>query len=76
MNSDVDDMNKDNLSNIGDYFNIVLIGDPSVGKTSILEKYVNKSFEPNLDKTKLIEIYKKKSILSSKFLQIKILGYY
>ena len=60
MNSDVDDMNKDNLSNIGDYFNIVLIGDPSVGKTSILEKYVNKSFEPNLDKTKLIEIYKKK----------------
>ena len=63
-------------TNIKDYFNIVIIGDSSVGKTSILEKYINNAFEPNPKGKKLIEIYKKKNIVSSKLLQIKILGYY
>ena len=47
-------------TNIKDYFNIVIIGDSSIGKTSILEKYINNAFEPNPKGKKLIEIYKKK----------------
>ena len=50
-------------TNIKDYFNIVIIGDSSVGKTSILEKYINNAFEPNPKGKKLIEIYKKKYLI-------------
>ena len=71
MESDDYDDDIDNLSNVKDYFNIVLIGDPSVGKTSILEKYVNNSFHSNPDKTKLIEIYKKKVFCNSNSYKLK-----
>ena len=73
MKSDV--FNNENeqteLSDVKDYFNIVLIGDSSVGKTSILEKYINNSFKSNLDKTKLIDIYKKDIYFHSNSYKLK-----
>ena len=65
------ELNDDNLSIVKDYFNIVLIGDPCVGKTSILEKYVNKVFQANLENKKIIEIYKKKICLFTNSYKLK-----
>ena len=56
---DIDDVDQNEQTNVKDYFNIVLIGDSSVGKTSILEKYVNNIFNPELQNKKIIDIYKK-----------------
>ena len=47
------------ISNIRDSFNIVLMGDSSVGKTSILERYCNNFFKREKYSRKSIEIYKK-----------------
>ena len=60
MNSNASIISQDQKANIKDYFNIVIIGDSSVGKTSILEKYINNAFEPNPKSKKILEIYKKK----------------
>ena len=60
MNYNDVEIDQNDLSNIKDYFNIVLVGDSSVGKTSILEKYVNNVFDFDLKNKKIIEIYKKK----------------
>ena len=59
FNSQTSQIQNDNTI-IKDYFNIVIIGDSSVGKTSILEKYINNAFESNLKDKKQIEIYKTK----------------
>jgi len=66
-----DDSDPAELSSIKDYFNIVIIGDSLVGKTSILEKYVNNAFEANPKDKKLIEIYKKKISFHSNFYKLK-----
>ena len=66
-----DDLDQAELSNIKDYFNIVIIGDSSVGKTSILEKYVNNAFEANPKGNKIIEIYKKKILFHSSCYKLK-----
>ena len=65
------ELNDDNLSIVKDYFNIVLVGNPSVGKTSILEKYVNNAFQANLENKKLIEIYKKQICLYTNSYKLK-----
>ena len=65
------ELNDDNLSIVKDYFNIVLVGNPSVGKTSILEKYVNNAFHANLENKKLIEIYKKQICLYTNSYKLK-----
>ena len=65
------ELNDDNLSIVKDYFNIVLVGNPSVGKTSILEKYVNNAFQANLENKKLIEIYKKQIFLYTNSYKLK-----
>ena len=65
------EFNDDNLSIVKDYFNIVLIGDYSVGKTSILEKYVNNVFQTNIENKKLIEIYKKNICLFANSYKLK-----
>ena len=69
-NNDVE-IEQDGLSNVKDYFNIVLIGDSSVGKTSILEKYVNNAFELDSKNKKIIEIYKKKISFHSNLYKLK-----
>ena len=66
-----DDIDQMDSSNIKDYFNIVIIGDSSVGKTSILEKYINSAFEANPKDRKIIEIYKKKILFYSNFYKLK-----
>ena len=66
-----DDIDQMDSSNIKDYFNIVIIGDSSVGKTSILEKYINSAFEANPKDRKIIEIYKKKISFHSNFYKLK-----
>ena len=71
MKSDINGFDKVDLSNVKDFFNIVLIGDSSVGKTSILEKYINNSFESDIPNKKLIEIYKKKISLSNNSYKLK-----
>ena len=63
--------NEEDYSDIKDYFNIVLIGNSSVGKTSILEKYINNIFLPNFKGKNLIEIYNKKILLYTKFYKLK-----
>ena len=66
-----DDLDQMDSSNIKDYFNIVIIGDSSVGKTSILDKYINSAFEANPKDKKIIEIYKKKISFYSNFYKLK-----
>ena len=59
MKSNQDEEEKITISNIRDSFNLVLMGDSSVGKTSILERYCNNFFKTEKYKRKTIEIYKK-----------------
>ena len=59
MNSDVGNEDKTVFPTIKDYFNILIIGDPSVGKTCILEKYINNFFQVEPKSKKFIEVYKK-----------------
>lgn len=66
-----DDLDQIEPSSIKDYFNIVIIGDSSVGKTSIIEKYLNNAFEANPKDKKIIEIYKKKISFHSNFYKLK-----
>ena len=58
MKSKLDEEKLD-ISNIRDSFNLVLMGDSSVGKTSILERYCNNFFKTEEYSRKTIEIYKK-----------------
>ena len=59
MKSDINEVDHNDLTNVKDYFNIVLVGDSSVGKTSILEKYIKNAFEFNDENKQLIKIYNK-----------------
>ena len=59
MQSNKDEEEKITISNIRDSFNLVLMGDSSVGKTSILERYCNNCFKTEKYHRKTIEIYKK-----------------
>ena len=69
--SNSSDESQTDLSSVKDYFNIVIIGDSSVGKTSILEKYVNNVFESDSNNKKIIEIYKKKISFDQNFYKLK-----
>ena len=71
MEGEVKDLREVDLLKIKDFFNIVLIGDSSVGKTCILEKYVNDTFKSNFRNKKMIEIYQKKVFLSDNMYKIK-----
>ena len=65
------DEDKIDISNIRDSFNIVLMGDSSVGKTSILERYCNNFFKTEKYSRKTIEIYKKFVTFSDYSYQLK-----
>ncbi len=65
------DEEKIDISNIRDSFNIVLMGDSSVGKTSILERYCNNFFKTEKYTRKTIEIYKKFITFSDFSYQLK-----
>ena len=72
MKSDItQEENFEDYSDVKDYFNIVLIGDSSVGKTSILEKYINNIFVSEFNNNNLIEIYQKKIFLYTNFYKLK-----
>ena len=72
MKSDItQEENFEDYSDVKDYFNIVLIGDSSVGKTSILEKYIHNNFLSEFNNKNLIEIYKKKIFLFTNFYKLK-----
>ena len=71
MNSDLDNGDKTFFSTIKDYFNILIIGDSSVGKTCILEKYINNLFQVEPTNKKFIEVYKKKICFNKSFYNLK-----
>jgi small GTP-binding protein len=71
MKSDINDIGETAFPKVKDYFNIVLIGDPSVGKTSILKKYINNAFEVELKNEKVVEIYTKKISFNSNSYKLK-----
>ena len=45
------------------HFKIILIGDPSVGKTSVANRYTNDSFTQNSNSTVGIQFYLKRTVL-------------
>ena len=71
MKSNARGIEQTEVSIVKDYFNIAIIGDSSVGKTSILEKYVNNCFEEDTNNKKIIEIYKKKISFYPNFYKLK-----
>ena len=72
MKSNLEEENeKISISDIRDSFNIVLMGDSSVGKTSILERYCNNFFKTEKYQRKTIEIYKKFVTFSEFSYQVK-----
>jgi len=62
---------KIDVSKIRDSFNIILMGDSSVGKTSILERYCNDIFKTEKKSKKTIEIFKKKVTFLDNSYQLK-----
>ena len=62
---------KIDISNIQDSFNLVLMGDSSVGKTSILERCCNNFFKIEIYSRKTLEIYKKIITFADKLYQLK-----
>ena len=71
MKSDDTKNSGNEIINIRDYFNIILIGDEYVGKTSILEKYINNSFNSDEQNKNLIEVYKKQIFLYQNSYKLK-----
>ena len=66
-----EEVEKISISDIRDSFNLVLMGDSSVGKTSILERYCNNFFKTEKYYRKTIEIYKKFISFSDYSYQVK-----
>ena len=64
-------MEDENSNYIQDYFNIVLIGDDQVGKSSILDRYCNNKFCIMKRKHRPVEIYKKRLKLDNKEFKLK-----
>lgn len=58
--------------NYDDKFNIMLIGDEGVGKTSIIERYCNNIFSPEKKDTLAVDNYKKEKTIKHKHILIKI----
>ena len=65
-------MENENLNYIQDYFNIVLIGDDQVGKSSVLDRYCNNKFCIMKRKHRPVEIYKKRLKLDNKEFKLKL----
>ena len=50
---------RSSIPSYNDKFNIMIIGDDNVGKTSILDKFCNGSFKPTFQSSKEIEYHNK-----------------
>ena len=59
------------LSTIKDSFNLVIMGDSSVGKTSILERFCNDFFQTGKNNQNIVQIYKKVYLYKNKKYLIK-----
>ena len=65
-------MEDENINYIHDYFNIVLIGDDQVGKTSVLDRYCNHKFCIMKKKNRPVEIFIKKINIDNKLFKLKL----
>ena len=65
-------MEDENINVIQDYFNIVLIGDDLVGKSSVLDRYCNNKFCIMKKKHRPVEIYIKKINIDNRLFKLKL----
>lgn len=65
-------MEDENINYIHDYFNIVLIGDDQVGKTSVLDRYCNNKFCIMKKKNRPVEIFIEKINIDNKLFKLKL----
>ena len=60
------------MEKIADKYNIMVIGDEKVGKTTVLERYFNRKFMPERKKTIGVEFYNKDYLDNKSKLQYKL----
>lgn len=65
-------MSRQSLPAIADKFNVMVIGDDNVGKTSILERYATGIFQTELKKTHGIRDYNKEYTMNDKVYLFKL----
>lgn len=63
---------KKKKESLHDYFSIVVIGDSSVGKTCILDRYCNSKFSFTKKKQKSVEVFKKTIEIKGKEYRLKL----
>ena len=68
----MDSTNDTESTNLQDYFSIVIVGDETVGKTCILNKYCNNQFSFSKKKQKSLEIYKKTITINGEEIRLKL----
>lgn len=63
---------RSSIPSYNDKFNIMVVGDNNVGKTSILERFCNGTFNRNFETTKEIEYYNKEYNYDNKMFLFKL----
>ena len=65
-------LNRSSMSTYNDKFNVMLIGDDGVGKTSLLERYGNGTFKSDLRTSRTVEYYNKEFKYEGKLFLFKL----